>query len=280
MKKLMILCVILVWGPALFAQRAEIGLIGGISLYSGDLRPNEFGIYLEDARPAYGFFGRLNLSDRLAFRLGLTLAEVKGDGSTGLTEVTQSFRFQSNITDIMLSGEYYFLRLQNPSGNIVFSPFIGLGIGVFHFEAEGQLDDEWIPLQPLGTEGQGLEGYPAPYGLTEFNVPLTLGVRLLFNDRFALGLELGGRKLFTDYLDDISGAQVRYGDVLDGNGPIAARFSNPLIDPTDEMAANETYKRGGEFNDWYYVGGITLSFLLDGAGSRAGRKDDLPCYNF
>ena len=281
MKRTLLITVVLAFALPILrplqAQSTELGILAGGSLYSGDLSPKEFGLYLEDVSPAFGFFGRFNINQALALRLGLSLGKVSAnDLNHGRAD--RGLNFRSNITEFALTGEVNLFKLGSYQDRGVM-PFIFAGVGVFHFNPEAEFDGDYIELQPLGTEGQGLTGYEAPYQLTELAVPVGLGVKFLLNETITLGLEFGGRKLFTDYLDDVSNTLVNYFDVLEGSGELAARLSNPTLkDPSPDTA---DYRRGGKFNDWYYFGGITLSFHLQGGGGGGfGRGKGIGCPTF
>jgi hypothetical protein len=155
--------------------------------------------------------------------------------------------------------------------NFLFVPYLFGGVGIFNYSPEGRFEDTFVELQPLGTEGQGLPGYEAPYQLTQFMIPLGLGAKMTLNNKITLGFEIGARKLFTDYFDDISGAEVNYRDILRGNGTLAAQLSNKSIDPNTEV--DVSYIRGGDAKDWYFISGLTLAFRLN-SGSRGGTPLD------
>lgn len=248
--------------------------MGGASLYSGDLSPNNFGLYLDQTHPAFGVFVRRQLGTFFALRGGLSFAKVSGDDSVK-GENARGLNFRSNITEGALTAEFYPFHLGNPK-RVDIAPYIFGGAAFFRFRPEALFDGNYIELQPLGTEGQGLPGYEAPYSLTQFSVPAGLGLRFTFRQQWSLGLEFGGRKLFTDHLDDVSNATVRYLDVLEGNGTIAAQLSNPAITKPED--GDVSYVRGGKPKDWYYIGGVTLSFRLGGAGGyRRGGKGQMGC---
>lgn len=255
-------------------RTVELGVMGGLSIYSGDLSPKELGLYFEQLKIAGGIFGRINYSQYLSMRLGLSFAQLGGDDSnTGYTD--RGLNFRTNITELALTGEFNIFRLGNPKAFHV-APYIFGGVALYHFNPQGELDGDWIDLQPLGTEGQGLPGYEKPYNLTQFAVPAGVGLKVHMNPKLTLGFEFGARKLFTDHLDDISDVQVNYYDVLEGNGTLAARMSNPTIgEPTPE---NVNYVRGGQYEDWYYIGGVTLSFKLGEKGGPSGRGIGCPTF--
>ncbi|WP_170254619.1 DUF6089 family protein [Phaeodactylibacter luteus] len=249
--------IVFLGAPRLQAQ-TEIGVMGGVSLYSGDLSPQEIGLYFQDVRPAFGAFARFGVGRAFALRAGVSAGTVTADASeNGLALSGLSFR--SRITEFSLVGE---LNLFTIGQRI--APYVFGGGAVFRFSPEAEFDGDFVQLQPLGTEGQGLPGYDAPYSLTQWAIPLGLGVKILLSDQVTLGLEFGGRKLFTDYLDDVSANSFNYGDVLEGNGELAARLSLPFVEDPD---LDGSYSRGGDYDDWYYIGGVSLSFRLSG-GSR------------
>lgn len=262
--------------PSLRAQEVEFGLMGGFSIYSGDLAYSEFGIFFDQLNPAFGGLVRFNLNKLVNVRLNVNFGKLTGnDEARG--EASRDLNFRSNFSEVTVSGELNFVHA-DLSPSLTFVPHLILGVGIFRFNPEGNQTGEWVPLQPLGTEGQGLDGYQKPYGLTNINLPIGVGLKFIFNEKITLGFELSGRKLFTDYLDDVSDTQVVYRDVLEGNGPVAALFSNPRVDPNNANP-DLTYQRGGSFFDWYYVGGLTLSYRFDSEGG-GRRSSETGCYKF
>jgi len=61
-------------------------------------------------------------------------------------------------------------------------------------------------LQPLHTEGQGFPEYPdrKEYKLTQMEIPMGFGFKYYLKENMFIGLEVLHRKLFTDYVDDVS----------------------------------------------------------------------------
>ncbi len=244
------------------AQGTEIGLLVGGSVYSGDLSPAEFGIYTKDVRLAGGVFARFPIGDYVKLRVGITAGRLSSAEKDTVRAIPRP-SFQSSLAEASLVGEIYPLQTYG-----LVQPYLFGGVAVYRFNPQAGLDNGWVDLQPLGTEGQGLEGYDAPYKLTQLSIPFGAGVKFVFNDTWSLGVEFGWRKTFTDHLDDISYASVTYSDVYKGNGELAAQFSNPVA-PGPE-ADIEPYRRGGKHLDWYHVGGITLTYFLGGGGGNSG----------
>lgn len=273
MNRVLAVCLFLVsW--TLSAQKVELGVSGGISLYSGDLSAKEFGLFLLDYHFGGGGFIRYNPSKHFALRLGLTLTEVSATDGVSNDRVDRLLNFRSKITELGLTGEINLFRLGRNSGTIV-TPYLLGGGAVLGINPQALFDGEYVDLQPLGTEGQGLPGYEEPYKLTQAALIMGGGLKFIFGQRVTLGFEIGGRRMFSDYLDDVTYQEVNYFDVLEGNGSLAARLSNPTVD--DPEAGKITYRRGGKYVDWYYFSGATLSIGLGNGTGRFRRDRDMGC---
>ena len=242
------------------AQNLELGLWGGVSLYSGDFDSDEIGDFFKTLEPAGGILLRHNPSDPLSVELGVNIGKISGEDGVTNNNGARMLNFRSKITELSLKFNWNFLRLGNPKGTEVV-PYLLVGGSVFHFNPETSFDGNWIELQPLGTEAQGVPGYADPYSLTAFSVLAGGGLKFIISKKMTIGLEFAGRMTSTDYLDDVTGTEVNYLDVL-SNGSLAATLSNPNIKDTD--AQDVIYDRGGKFKDWFYMGGVSFSFAFGG----------------
>ena len=256
------------------AQTLEAGILGGVSMYSGDLTPDGVGLYLQESHPAVGFFSRMNFSDKFGARFSVNFAKVSGDDNN-TPNAGRGLRFQSNIVELSSMLEWNMFRLGNSKYGEIF-PYLFAGIGLFHMAPEAKLEDTWIMLQALGTEGQGLPGYPDPYSPYQFHIPFGAGIKFKLSETTTLALEFGARKTFTDYLDDTGATPVNYLDIRDGNGKLAAIFSNPNINPDDPGNAVLDYVRGSPYKDWYYLIGASLAFKLSDKGPLSSRAFGCP----
>lgn len=272
MKKLLLFCFFALNLSLLNAQRLEVGVFGGYSVYSGDLSRSEFGLYFDQLGLAYGALARFDVNKWVSARISANYAEVTGNDQFG-SNPDRDLNFETDVFEVSLIGEINFYGAAAFEDNFVFVPYIFGGIGLFNFNPKTEFEDTLVELQPLGTEGQGLPGYESPYQLTQIMFPLGIGAKMTFNNKITIGIEIGSRKLLTDHLDDVSGAEVNYGEVLGGNGRLAATLSNKNIDPTTEVDA--TYVRGGDFKDWYFISGISVAFRLN---SGKGGGTPLDCF--
>jgi hypothetical protein len=162
-----------------------------------------------------GIYGSATYKGVLGLRLEATFGQVKGYDSVlkGVAlpaknryERNQSFR--SNITELAALLEFHPIAAfrKDDAEPSRFSPYVVGGVGLFSFNPQGNLNNTWINLHPLRTEGQGFSEYPGRkvYKLRQMNIPFGVGVKYelsaLLNARF----EIVHRVLFTDYLDDVS----------------------------------------------------------------------------
>ena len=266
MKKLLFTLVFAFFGLVSFSQTAEVGLLGGLSYYLGDLNP---GIHFLGSRPAWGAVARVNLDNRWVARASFTRARVKGDDSMGNTNDQRGLKFESRITDIALTAEFNFFDYFTGSRKNVMAPYIfgGIGMVIFDPRADG------VSLRSMGTEGQnvGFDGRK-PYSRVAFTIPFGLGLKYSLSRRLAFSAEWGMRKTFTDYLDDVSTIYVDRNLLAQKKGQAAVNFAYR----GDELANGDPYpvegtKRGNPANDdWYYVAGISMRFRI----VPKGRKRD------
>ena len=66
MKKFLLILVFAIFGALSYSQQtAEVGLLGGVTYYLGDLNP---GIHFLGSKPAYGVVARVNLDNIVTAR--------------------------------------------------------------------------------------------------------------------------------------------------------------------------------------------------------------------
>lgn len=271
---------------AVSAQGLELGVKGGFSVYSGDLSPAEFGLFAEDMNFAGGAYLRYRPSARFGVRIdgnfGRISAERESTLQNGIPGERASFtrNFRSQISEFSAALEYDLFYFGDYDNNYTAFYIYG-GVGVLSFNPQGELDGELIDLQPLRTEGQGLDPTNPDYALTPYELTKAVGIlgggfRTRIGGRIVIGLELGTRFTGSDYLDDVSNTNVRYLDVISGpGGTQAGQFSNPAVTSPGEVSPDFSYTRGGEFNDYYFVGSLTIGITIGEGGS--GKTG---CYNF
>ncbi len=254
----------------------EAGLSVGLSTYQGDLAPSSISGSFSQLHFSGGVFGRYNINNFLAAKVAVNYAKLSADDANAASESQQSrnLSFRSNVFEGAITAEFNILGYQPYNFERTFSPYVFAGVGYFHFDPQAFYDNEWIDLQPLGTEGQGLDGFDEPYKLWEINIPLGIGVKYAINDQWNVGLEVGLRKTFTDYIDDVSGL---YGDnavITAGNGELAGILNDRAGEITNEpIIRRETSQRGNaERDDTYIIGAVFISYNFSDNGLVGGRS--------
>ncbi|HMQ46679.1 MAG TPA: DUF6089 family protein [Saprospiraceae bacterium] len=260
MRKILLFFV-LFWSTSVKAQDIEAGALVGLTIYNGDLSARllseEFFMSLHTAQ---GIFARVFNGKQLAARLDINYTKVSGSD-----EVTnfpgRGLSFESVIVESNVVGEFYFVKPNYFGDSEPINGYLFAGVTVLHFNPKTEYMGDLIPLQPLGTEGQGLEGYKDYYSRINIAIPFGAGVRFQLTDRVAFGLEFSARRMFTDYLDDVSGTIIQYEDLYDGKGPMVAELSLPGIEPSEDLKFR--YFRGSKRTDWYYLFGARIAYRLN-----------------
>lgn len=241
-----------------------MGLFLGGSYYIGDLNPTRH--FDQFTKPGGGVVCRYNFSQRLAARANFLLGRIEAHDEFSPSEYQQqrNLSFQSQITEFSAQLEFNFLNYEIGEDKAKFSPYIFGGLAGFLFDPQGQINDEWISLQSLSTEGQGLPHGPKPYKLMQISLPFGVGVKINVAKNMSLGLEWGMRKTFTDYLDDVS---TRYYDpkkLEEYKGALAVIMADQSKG-TDAGVSNVGRQRGNPATkDWYSFAGAVLTIKLKG----------------
>ncbi|MDB5203503.1 MAG: hypothetical protein JWQ27_2912 [Ferruginibacter sp.] len=260
------------------AQKLHGDLYLGAANYQGDLQTKR--VTLQGAKPAVGLGLSYDISNHFIARTAFSFMQVTGDDKRNTTKqgnTARNLNFKTNILEGQLGVEYNILDLTNHS----LTPYVFAGVAVFHydpftFDSAGTK----VFLQPLGTEGQGLSLYPDRklYKKTDFAIPFGGGLKLALSDRLQVGVELGLRKLFTDYLDDVSTTYADSAALFAGRGAQAVELSYR----GDEIKGGVGYPAAGtqrgsaKYKDWYYTTGFRISYLF-GGGNGGGRKTKTGC---
>jgi hypothetical protein len=265
MRKFFFLSLLLTF--SLFAQcQLQIGFFGGVSNYVGDMTDRPY----QNSRAAIGLTAGYQILPRVNLRAGFTYAKL--DGADSLSSqadiVLRNLSFQTNITEFSLVAEINTFDMDYKR----WSPYIFGGLAVFHFNPYTyDLQNNKVYLQQLSTEGQGLPGYSQkPYALTQLALPFGGGIKFNISDKIRVAGEVGLRKLFTDYLDDVSGNYADPNDLLTNRGQQSVDLSYredelPFGDPN--YPAKGITRGSPKYKDYYYFTGIHLTFLLpDGEG--------------
>jgi len=279
-----------------FSKRKQYNSIG-FSLnamnYFGDVTPetNFTSFRFGATRPNVGVSITRRFYPRVSGRLALSYGRITGDDAKAANQSDPDARFRYNRNmsfrnDLLeLSGTVIVDLIENRNNYLKrpdFVPYVFAGIAGFYHNPQGLTKQgDYVALQPLKTEGQS-DGY----SLVQFSIPFGGGVRYRINRNFDASLEIGWRKTFTDYLDDVSGAYAPAGSLTTpqqiyfGGGNYNATASltdGPSSNTFDGDGGGITRSRTGDFalfdtpgakrgtgdrTDWYIVTGLSLNYIL------------------
>lgn len=260
---------------SLFAQRSQLGITVGGSLFKGDVNTS---FALKETRPEVGFYYRFILSEHFALRSNLLFTTLSGsdyrDEGFSDKEINIKFRnlsFRSKVFEMNVLAEFYFLKMSAKH-----SPFIFAGTGLFYFNPQALYNGKWVNLQPLGTEGQNLTN--TRYKRVQPAFITGLGYRFKLSESLAFGIEAGIRITRTDYIDDVS---TTYAD----KSRLGSQAGIDLSDRSGELINNpqmDSYVafQGGYVKDQYSTSGYRINgYGMPGDQRGAIDKDKYLIYN-
>ncbi len=180
-------------------QSWETGLLGGGTLFHGDLSSSRFGD-IEEIGVAYGAFIRYKpRAAGLRFRLQGMSGDLVGDD---LREPSggRGFAFRTLFHEGSALLEWSFL--QNGSASPRWSPYVGLGTSLLFFAPRPNFRGQ-NPDGPIPGEREDLSAKINSPRWTALGV---LGLSYHINDRLQVNAEGNLRATFSDYIDGISKA--------------------------------------------------------------------------
>ena len=195
----------------------EFGVILGTShslTNIGTGKPSFMGTHWETTDLNTGVFGRYRINDNLAVNSSFHYARIHSADSLApenSSRFQRDFYFENQIFELSVKGEFYVPGLLEV---IPLEIYGYLGVGLFYHNPQLTVppgavmpDDEYSLFQPA--------------------IPMGLGFKYSINESFIIGLDIGHRMTFTDYLDG---------------------FTRPASDSDDS----------------YFLGSLRLSYFLGG----------------
>lgn len=261
-KKLHVYLILFLFCGTIQAQQGwELGGWAGGAHYFGDLNTT---FSLKSPGLAAGIVARYNFNERLCLKFSGNYIKIGANDadSDNSFERTRNLSFKSDILDATFQFEFNFLPYIHGSSDQFYTPYLFAGFSILNFDPEADLNGETIPLRTLGTEGQFRgEEYYSIAGALAYGV----GLKFDLTYRWSVNIELSARKLFTDYIDDVSGNYPDLDDLEAMRGPEAVALSDRSI--TSEgfpaLIGEEGRQRGnGRDNDTYATLGIGIVYYF------------------
>jgi len=243
----------------------EIAFQLGSAWYTGDLNPTN--MFRGMSHVSQGAFYRHNLNSRLSIRGQYLrgMIEMWDADHPNAWQQERNLHFRNDLREYALLGELNYRDhvVGRPMKRMVPFLFAGLAVYTHDPEAQDRLGN-WQPLQPLGTEGQGwfegVENY-LNWGVA---VPYGIGIKGTLGEAMSLQLEWGARKVWTDYLDDVSTVYMNPSLLREARGQTAVEFADRAEDR--ELAVGQSIaglQRGDPGrNDRYGYFLVSLGFRV------------------
>lgn len=257
----------------LFAQ-SRLGLYAGYGTtwYYGDLNDR-----LITSKELFGHYWNAGFIYQLSKRSNLSVnycsAYIEGADSLAIHNYNKkrNLHFQSDIKDIAVRYEYMLFKKASLRRKQLFTPYLIVGFGALQYNPIAIYNNNEVELQPLGTEGQFIEGgqYPKPYKLYQVSAPTGLGLETRLSNAFSLRLELVNHWTFFDYLDDVSTV---YADSTrlskTPNGELAVQLASNIEKgyPVDGVGRGKKNN-----NDTYMTAGVSLVYRF-ADGDQSGKN--------
>lgn len=199
---------------SLSAQFIEYGAGVGSFNYLGDL--NSYPRLGQSGIGAQALY-KLNFSEFATVRFSLAYGQIRGDDENPVDALGQQrvHSFNQSFFELGTIAEYHFLDFRGPDTYISWSPFVFMGFGVLKLGNPDMTNAQFSELQPV--------------------IPMGIGFKKMVNKQFCLGVEVGARKTFFDYLDGIG----------DGEQIIKNyQYGDPVT------------------NDWYFFTSVSLTYVM------------------
>jgi hypothetical protein len=164
----------------------------------------------------------------------------------------RNLSFRSEIYELGGQVEYELVKIEK--GFYRSAPYMFAGVAGFYFNPQAELDGRTYNLNTYRTEG-------VEYSLMQVAIPFGLGFKLALSDKGNVGFEMGWRKTFTDYLDDVSKSYPSNIRQLIETNSIGAMLSyrTPEIISDAPVVTNGAGRGNPDKKDWYMFFGLTLA---------------------
>lgn len=223
-------------------------------------------IDLQASRLALGLGLQYNVK---ALSFGLSVKGTQLVGDDAYTSLPGRADRNLSVRTDLLEAAFTFEVMPFQSTPVLNRMYFGTGIGGSYFQPKAEFNDEWYKLRPLGTEGQNYLADAQPYSSMTVVIPFTVGYKIPVGSYSTLNIDLGLRKTFTDYLDDVSTVYANSTAIAEAGGPIAAT----LADRSATGFAEGSQRGNSESNDSYFFIGLKFQRVI-------GANKMTSCTNF
>jgi len=236
------------------AQRIEVGLMAGGANYVGDIAPT---MVASETRFARGIFGRVNISSTFAFTASYFRTSLTGTDQNFEFNQPRNLSFKTSIKEYAGVVEFNYLKYALGILDKKYTSYVYLGFGMVEYTPETFFENAWVDLRPLQTEN-------VSYNSFSYVIPFGIGFKWNFKPSYSIEANLGFRKTYTDYLDDVSTVYVDPAATAKDKGTPAMLIADRSAELNNGVPQNGAgYRRGNaDFNDWYIIVGVSLTYRI------------------
>jgi hypothetical protein len=188
-----------------FEHTGEFGISAGVAHYFGDLNQD---INFDKPKQSFAIHYTKQMNNYVGIKISATYAFLAyaDKYSNNIIQQTRNLSFNTDVYEFSVNGTFNFFQFNPGFEGYNYTPYIGIGIGIFSYDPYTFYKGEKYYLRTIGTEGQGSDFYPTktPYKNTATCIPLTLGFKYAFSPKMNVFAEFRYRFTNTDYLDDVS----------------------------------------------------------------------------
>lgn len=264
MPKIILLLLFTTCTYLLCSQDYEVRSSFGAMHYLGDLAPLSSDLSASRPHIASKVSYNLSFNEMVTYYSSLVVGKVSAndENSNNLQRKNRNLSFESNIYEIGIGLEISLVSAFPKFDKYGIDIFLTGGVSTFHMNPQGFIDNRWVDLQPLGTEGQGElryeDHFKSKYKLWQLAFPFGMGIGFKLSDRYAIGLEFAPRFLLTDYLDDVSSIYMDTKLQTELQGSLTARLANR----TGSDVSFNTIRGDSRDKDWYVYNSFTFIMAL------------------
>ena len=194
----------------LSVQKSEVGFGLGTLNYTGDLSRT---YNILNSRPAATVFYRSNASQVVSIRAALTGGNIAATDRRPIDAFAEQrdASFSLFLMEASTVMEYHFMNWRDDKHIMRFTPYLFGGLAIFGIT--------------------GNQNKPSEYSNVQGAIPFGLGAKYILNPKWYLSFEVGARKTFFDYLDNVSAGSnqlvknYQYGNPYDNDAYYYVGFS-------------------------------------------------------
>ncbi len=290
MKKIILILIVFIFATQVDAQysnrwkRYRYEIVSGIGAtnFLGELggADREGTNFIRDfefsmTRPALSVGIRYRILEKFSTKVALTYGILRGDDNTTQEKFrhNRNLNFYAHLVEFSSQFEYslikekighrYNLRRVRGLKGLKLNTYLFAGIAGFWFNPYGKnpSSGEWVGLHNLGTEGQGMVGSREKYNRFQVAIPFGIGFKYGLNREWSIGVEMGARKTFTDYIDDVSTTYYDNAKLAEID-PLIAQMADPSLGTIPGQTAVNQQRGDSSDYDSYMFLMITLNYKL------------------